>query len=61
MDKNFDYAAAMAALEEIAAKVEDPSTALDEIDKYLERADKLVSQCREYLRSSRSKIDNLDK
>ena len=61
MEEKFDYARAIAALEEIAARVEDPATPLSEIDTCLERADALVSQCREYLRSVREKTEKLDK
>ena len=57
MKEKFDYAKALAALEEI----EDPSTSLEEIDKFVAEADKLVSQCRAYLRSAREKTEKLDK
>ena len=33
MEKAFDYNEAVARLEEIAMKVEDPSTSLDDIDR----------------------------
>lgn len=56
--EEFDYNAAMAELEKIAAKVEDPSTALGDIEKYIKRSDELVSQCRTYLRSARTKIES---
>ena len=36
MDK-FDYKKAVDELEKIAVKVEDPSTGLDDIDKYVRR------------------------
>ena len=61
MEVKFDYARAIAALEEIAAKVEDPSTSLEDIDKYLARTDELVSQCRAYLRGVRGQTEKLDK
>jgi len=61
MEEKFDYAKALAALEEIASRVEDPSTSLEEIDKFVAEADKLVSQCRAYLRSAREKTEKLDK
>ena len=43
-------------LEAIAAKVENPQTGIDEIDKYMKRSQELIAQCREYLRSARSVI-----
>lgn len=57
--EEFDYSKALEELERIAEKVEDPSTALDDIDKYIRRSDELVGKCREYLRTLRTKTDNL--
>lgn len=57
--EEFDYAKALEELERIAEKVEDPSTAIDDIDKYIRRSDELVGKCREYLRTQRTKTDNL--
>ncbi|MBO8480778.1 MAG: exodeoxyribonuclease VII small subunit [Bacteroidetes bacterium] len=57
--EEFDYAKALEELERIAEKVEDPSTAIDDIDKYIRRSDELVGKCREYLRTLRTKTDNL--
>ena len=59
--EEFDYSKAMAELEEIAAKVEDPSTGLDDIDKYIKRSEELISGCRNYLRTAREKIEILNK
>ena len=59
--EKFDYSKAMAELEEIATRVEDPSTGLDDIDKYIKRSGELIEGCRNYLRSSREKIEALDK
>ncbi len=59
--EKFDYSKAMAELEQIAARVEDPSTGLDDIDKYIKRSEELITACREYLRSAREKIDNLNR
>ena len=56
MDK-FDYGKAVAELEKIAVKVEDPSTGLDDIDKYVKRSVELIASCRAYLRSVRDKAD----
>ena len=57
--EEFDYAKALEELERIAEKVEDPSTAIDDIDKYIRRSDALVGRGREYLRTLRTKTDNL--
>ena len=51
MNEKFDYAKAIAELEEIAAKVENPETRLDDIDALVGRSKELLGQCREYLRS----------
>jgi len=51
--KNFDYIEALARLEKIAARIEDPSTGLPEIEKYLKESSALVEDCRKYLRSLR--------
>lgn len=59
--EKFDYSKAMAELEQIAARVEDPSTGLDDIDKYIKRSEELITGCREYLRSAREKIETLNK
>lgn len=59
--EEFNYAKAMAELEAIAAKVEDPSTGLDDIDKYIKRSGELIAGCREYLRTAREKVDALGK
>lgn len=60
-NQTFDYEKAMAELESIARKVEDPGTGLDDIDKYVKRSDELIAGCREYLRSVRQKVEDLDK
>lgn len=57
--EEFDYSKALEELEGIARKVEDPSTALDDIDRYIRRSDELIGRCREYLRTLRTKADNL--
>ena len=57
--EKFDYAKAVASLEEILVKVEDPSTGVDDIDKYVKQAEELTSRCREYLRGVREKVDEI--
>ena len=59
MDK-FDYKKAVDELEKIAVKVEDPSTGLDDIDKYVRRSSELVASWRSYLRTVRDKVVNID-
>ena len=56
--EDFDYKDAVAALEEMAEKVEDPSTGLDDIDRYVKQSEELIAKCRAYLRSVRDKIDS---
>jgi len=55
--EKFDYARAMAELEGIAAKVEDPKTSLDDIGALVKRSSELVKSCREYLRTVREDIE----
>ncbi|HBH20991.1 MAG TPA: hypothetical protein DHU72_01250 [Rikenellaceae bacterium] len=57
--EEFNYADALAELEVIAAKVEDPATGIGDIDKYIRRSDELVAKCRAYLRSAREIIDHI--
>lgn len=59
MEAQFDYNEAIAELEKIADRVEDPATGLDEIDRCIKRSDELIGRCREYLRTVRNQIDNL--
>ncbi len=60
MSEKFDYAKAIAELEEIAAKVENPETRLDDIDTLVGRSRELLEKCRAYLRGVKDKIDSLD-
>ena len=59
-ENTFDYAKAIAQLEEIAEKVENPETRLDDIDALVGRSKELLGQCREYLRTVKDKIDSLE-
>ena len=56
-EERFDYAKAMEELEEIAAKVEDPKTSLDDIGALVSRSKTLIKECRDYLRSVRESIE----
>lgn len=58
MEKVFDYAKAVAELEEIAAKVEDPQTGIGDIDRYIRRSEELIGACRDYLRGVRETLEN---
>ncbi len=53
----FDYTKAMAELEQIAAKVENPDTSLDDIGALVGKSKDLVTQCREYLRTVRESVN----
>ena len=57
--EKFDYNKAIEELEQIALKVEDPSSSIDQIDKYLTRSRELTEACRNYLRTVREKVDDL--
>lgn len=57
--KEFDYTKAMAELEEIALKVEDPRTGVEDIEKYMKRSQELMEACRNYLRGAREKLDEM--
>lgn len=59
--EKFDYTKAVATLEEIALKVEDPSTGVEDIDKYIRQTEELVGKCRAYLRTVREKADTIDR
>lgn len=59
-EKAFDYAAAVAELEKMAARVESADVSIDDIDMYIRRSAELVSGCRKYLRSAREKLAGLD-
>lgn len=59
--ENFDYSKALAELDEIAAKVENPETKLSDIDTLVSRSKELLKECREYLRTVKDKVDALDK
>lgn len=54
--EGFDYLKAVEELEAIAAKVEDPQTGIDDIDKYIRRSQDLIDACRDYLRGAREKL-----
>ena len=60
MEEKFDYAKALSELEAIAAKVEDPETKLDDIDALVSRSNRLLKDCRVYLRTVKEKIEKLD-
>lgn len=56
MTEKFDYAKAVEELEAIAAKVEDPNTGVDDIDRYVKRSKELLEACRAYLRGARETV-----
>ncbi|MBR5836044.1 MAG: exodeoxyribonuclease VII small subunit [Bacteroidales bacterium] len=57
--EQFDYNKAIEELETIAAKVEDPQTGIDDIDRYIKRSQELIEACRAYLRGARQNVDSL--
>ena len=61
MEEKFDYEKALSELEAIAAKLENPETKLDDIDALVSRSNRLLKECRAYLRTVKDKIDALDK
>ena len=56
--ERFDYNKAVEELESIAAKVEDPDTGIDDIDRYIRRSEELIEACRAYLRGAREKLND---
>ena len=59
MKDKFEYAKAIEGLEKIAAKVEDPKTGVEDIDRYIRRSQELIEACRAYLRGAREKLENI--
>jgi len=59
MKDKFEYAKAIEELEKIAAKVEDPKTGVEDIDRYIRRSQELIEACRAYLRGAREKLENI--
>lgn len=57
--EEFNYSEALAELESIVRKVEDPSTPIDDIENYIRRSDELIAGCRNYLRTLKTRTDNL--
>lgn len=60
MEEKFDYNEAIKELERIAEKVEDPATPISDIDGYLKKSAELIAQCRTYLRTNRTKLENFE-
>ena len=60
MEQKFDYGKAIEELEAIAAKVEDPKTGIEDIDKYIKRSEERISACRDYLRGVREKVEGMN-
>ena len=56
-EEKFDYTKAVAELDEIVAKVENPETSLDDIGALVKRSKVLIEACRQYLRTVRESID----
>ena len=60
MKQKFEYTKAVEELEAIAAKVENPETGIDDIDKYMKRSQELIAACRDYLRGAREKLESFE-
>lgn len=58
--EEFDYEMALAELESIVAKVEDPETGIGDIEKHIGRSMELIALCRAYLRGAREKLAAMD-
>lgn len=58
-DIKFDYHKAVGELEQIAKKVEDPSTPITDIESYIKKSEEIISQCRAWLRGMRDKTMDL--
>ena len=54
--KNCDVKFHIEELETIAARVEDPQTGIDDMEKHIRRSEELVEACRAYLRGAREKL-----
>lgn len=55
------YKEAIAELEDLVAKIEDPLTNIEEISSYVKRSLELVNYCQLQLRSYKEEIDKLSK
>ncbi len=58
--ETFDYNEAVAEIEAIAARVEDPNTGIEDMDKYIKRSEELIGKCRAYLRGAREKLSKTE-
>ena len=56
---NEDYKKNVARLKELEAMVKDPELSLDKVDDILKETEKLVKECRNYLRGVEEKLQEL--
>lgn len=56
---NEDYKKNVARLKELEAMVKDPELSLDKVDDILKETEKLVKECRNYLRGVEDKLQEL--
>lgn len=56
---NEDYKVKVARLKELEAMVKDPELSLDKVDGILKECEKLVKECRNYLRGVEEKLEEL--
>ena len=57
-EKKSDYTKTVTELDEIAPKVEDPATSLDDIGALVKRSKELIESCRKYRRTVRDSIED---
>ena len=60
MKQPFDYNKALAELEAIAARVENPATPLEDVGALVHRSRELTAACRAYLRTVREEVEKAE-
>ena len=60
MEEKFDYSKAIAELEEIAKKVEQPETGLDDFDSMVSGSMAILMLCRDFLKCVKEIIYSLE-
>lgn len=55
--KEFDYKSAIGQLERLEREIQDPATPLDKVEELICKANAIVAECRQYLRSAREKYE----
>ncbi|MCQ2173958.1 MAG: hypothetical protein MJY61_02355 [Bacteroidales bacterium] len=55
--KKFDYKSAIGQLERLELEIQDPATPLDKVEELIRKANAIVADCRQYLRSAREEYE----